>query len=115
MLGHGDMKTLLFIYPQRKKSHGVKSGDRAGHSTGLYRHTTVAVGNMVPIVIQLIFIYFYNRIYKFSLKAIYIVWLIYLINIVLETSDLEYSSLEYSSLKYSSLEYSRVHDNRYYK
>ena len=27
------MKTFSFRYPQRKKSHGLKSGDRAGHPT----------------------------------------------------------------------------------
>ena len=27
------MKTFSFRYPQRKTSHGLKSGDRAGHST----------------------------------------------------------------------------------
>jgi len=27
------LKTFSFKYPQRKTSHGLKSGDRAGHST----------------------------------------------------------------------------------
>ena len=31
LAGNGDTKTVSFTNPQKKKSHGVKSGDRGGH------------------------------------------------------------------------------------
>ena len=31
LAGSGDAKTVSFTNPQKKKSHGVKSGDRGGH------------------------------------------------------------------------------------
>ena len=34
------LKTFSFRYPQRKTSHGLKSGDRAGHSTSPLRDQT---------------------------------------------------------------------------
>ena len=32
LAGSGGTKTVSFTNPQKKKSHGVKSGDRSGHS-----------------------------------------------------------------------------------
>ena len=31
LAGNGSTKTVLFTNPQKKKSHGAKSGDRCGH------------------------------------------------------------------------------------
>ncbi|PSN48619.1 hypothetical protein C0J52_18665 [Blattella germanica] len=42
--GGGFLKTTLFKYPHKKKSHAVKSGDLAGHAMSPYLET-MCVGN----------------------------------------------------------------------